>query len=148
MINNLQISPHCHRHNVGVNLEGQMYIICLFIYSCTGSEMNMEEAEQKAQWHQDKVIGQDRCACVSVHLCVSTLCQEGLVRGYQWPSPYPCPLCPSIFFVPPFPLPISHQWAVCPSITSHTYFGSHQQTQMWVVYSWTSLRFCADTSEE
>lgn len=70
------------------------------------------------------------CVCVSVHLCVSTLCQDsrGLVRGYQWPSLYPSPLCPSISLSPPVPTPISHQWAVCPSIRSHAYFVASAPT--------------------
>lgn len=78
---------------------------CLPVISrCPGYEMNMEEQEQKARWHWDKVIGADRCACVSVDPCVSALCQDSrwLVKRHQWPSPYPPstlhPLSISLFF--------------------------------------------------
>lgn len=43
---------------------------CLSVISqCPGYEMNMEELEQKAQWHWDKVIGMDRCVCECRPVC-------------------------------------------------------------------------------
>lgn len=62
--------------------------VCPWLPRC---DMNMEEEEQKAQWHRDKVIGVDRCVCEKLHLCVSSLCQNSRwpVAGHQWPSLIP-----------------------------------------------------------
>lgn len=109
--------------------EGQMVIytpiptVCLGFW-CPGYDMNMDELEQKAQWHWDKVIGVDRCACVSVHLCVSALCQDSrwLVKGHQWPSPYPSLYPPPFVHLslcPQVPIHFTWFWALCLCTTSN-----------------------------
>lgn len=70
-----------------------------------GYGMNMEELEQKAQWHWDKVIWVDRCMCVYVCVC-TPMCQR-IVPGQQVASqrtsvtfslslPLSSSICPSL----------------------------------------------------
>lgn len=121
--------------------------------------MNMEELEQKARRQWDKVIGVDRCTCVRVRRCVSALCQDSrwLVKGHQWPSPYPslyppffvhlslCPQSPNSSRPLVSTLFGHKSWSHWKEEYTHAHTHTRAPTQVWVVYSWTCVRCCFDT---
>lgn len=111
-------------------IASAIYTVCPWLPGC---DMNMEEGEQKAQWHWDKVIGVDRCVCEKLHLCVSSLCQDSRwpVAGRQWPSPYPS--LSSTFFVHFTPFPKS--LFISSDDARDTFRWRWARTHVQVVYS-------------